>query len=155
MVVTDLEGVYQKGYHLKEELVRISEDLEDRPGGESLFDPEQFKYIDMFGFHVDQTGTFFFTVPALFSAFSYVPDLGELAVFGAAGSGPGKFGVVAGITTDGKGNIYVSDRLRSVVMIFNSNLEFQTEFGFRGLNRGNLIVPDDLVVDGRRGYVYA
>jgi hypothetical protein len=47
----------------------------------------------------------------------------------------------------------VSDRLRSVVLVFDRDLMFQTEFGYRGNQPSNLIVPDDLAVDSR-GNVY-
>jgi DNA-binding beta-propeller fold protein YncE len=67
--------------------------------------------------------------------------------FGRSGSGPGKFGVVSGIAADELGNIYVADRLRSVVMIFDQNLIFQAEFGYRGGRQEDMLVPDDLVVD--------
>jgi hypothetical protein len=47
----------------------------------------------------------------------------------------------------------VSDRLRCVVLVFDRNLRFQTEFGYRGAQPSNLIVPDDLAVDSN-GNVY-
>ena len=153
VVVTDSEGVFERGYHLKDALAAMVDELGNEPGGDALSDPEQFKAIDMFGFCADRDGNLFFTVPVLFSAFKYTVD-GKLKSFGRAGSGPGKFGVVAGITTDNRGNIYITDRLRSVVMIFNSNFEFQMEFGYRGVRPGNLIVPDDITVDDEKGFVY-
>ena len=51
------------------------------------------------------------------------------------------------------GYIYVADRLRSVVLVFDHNFVFQTEFGYRGGQPSNLIVPDDLAIDAR-GNVY-
>jgi len=51
------------------------------------------------------------------------------------------------------GYIYVSDRLRNVVLVFDRDLMFQTEFGYRGDQPSNLIVPDDLAVDSS-GNVY-
>ena len=77
-----------------------------------------------------------------------------MLMFGSPGSAPGKFGVVAGITTDKFGNVFVSDRLRSVVMIFDSKFNFQTEFGYRGTQPDSLIVPDDIVVDDEKGLLY-
>ena len=56
----------------------------------------------------------------LFSAFRLSPG-GEVAQFGRPGSGPGKFGVVAGIAADEAGYIYVADRLRSVVLVFDAS----------------------------------
>jgi DNA-binding beta-propeller fold protein YncE len=34
-----------------------------------------------------------------------------------------------------------------VVLVFDKNLEFQTEFGGRGGQPGNLIVPNDMDID--------
>ncbi len=100
----------------------------------------------------DDQGNMFFTVPVQFSAFRLSPR-GELTAFRKSGSAKGKFGVVAGIATDDMGYIYVSDRLRSVVLVFDRDLRFQTEFGYRGNQPSNLIVPDDLAVDSS-GNVY-
>lgn len=73
---------------------------------------------------------------------------GTLEIFGLAGSGPGKFGVVAGIAPENDGDfIYVADRLRSTVLVFDKALNFVSEFGFRGYGPGSLIVPDDIVLD--------
>ena len=110
---------------------------------------KQLEDIDLNGFTVDSQGNMFFTVPVLFTAFRLSAD-GELTGFGRAGSGRGKFGVVAGIATDEMGYIYVSDRLRCVVLVFDPNLQFQTEFGYRGDQPSNLIVPDDLAIDRER-----
>ncbi len=153
VVVTDTNGVFENGYHLKDALMEMADEFEGRPGEETINDPEQFKFVDMFGFCVDQEHNIYFTIPALFSAFKLNVD-GDLQMFGAAGSGPGKFGVVAGITTDQYGNIYVTDRLRSVVMIFDPAFNFLKEFGYRGFRPGSLIVPDDVVVDDRKGLIY-
>lgn len=118
-------------------------------------DPERKRTqeIDLGGFSVDDQGVMYFTVPVLFAAFRMTGD-GELESFGRAGSGPGKFGVVAGIASDGNGNIYVADRLRSVVMIFDRNFGFHGEFGYRGEQPDNLIVPDEVAVDETEGVVY-
>ena len=83
--------------------------------------------VDMFGFWVDPEGNIFFTVPVLFTVFKLQAD-GVMKMFGTAGGAKGKFGVVAGVTTDRQGNIYVTDRLRSVVAIYDSSFNFLTEF---------------------------
>ena len=110
------------------------------------------EYVELNGFTVDGQGNMFFTVPVLFSAFRLSPE-GELREFGRSGSGPGKFGVVAGIAVDELGYIYVADRLRSVVLVFDPSFGFQTEFGYRGDRPSSLMVPDDLAID-RKGNVY-
>ena len=106
----------------------------------------------MGGFGVDGRGNFLFTTPMVFAAHVLSPD-GALRSFGTPGSSRGKFGVVSGITADDGGFIYIADKLRCVVLIFDRDLQFVTEFGFRGDRPGNLIVPNGLVVD-TEGRVY-
>lgn len=107
---------------------------------------KKLEYTDISGFTVDARGNLFFTVGTLFTAFVVSPD-GETREFGRPGSGPGKFGIASGIAVDDAGYIYVTDKLRSVVLVFDPNLEFQTEFGYRGDRPSSLIVPDDLAID--------
>ena len=89
-----------------------------------------------------------FTIPVLFSAYRLYPDK-KMASFGRPGSAPGKFNLVRGIALDSRGNYLVVDRLKSTVMIFDGNFNYVTQFGYRGLRKGNLIAPDDVAVDGR------
>lgn len=110
------------------------------------------KNISMNGFNVDKAGNFYCTLPTLATVYRLTPQ-GTFEGFGLAGGAKGKFGVIAGIATDNHGNIYVSDKLRCVVMVFDGDFNFLTEFGYRGDRANNLVVPDDLVIDGR-GYVY-
>ena len=152
VVVTDAEGYFQKGYHLAPEVMKIKEEQLKAEGEENSKDTGISDEI--FGFCADRDGNFFFTVPTLFVAFKYNTADGDVQIFGESGSAPGKFGVISGITTDRKGNIYIADRLRSVVMIFDSELNFQNEFGYRGLRPGSMIVPDDVVVDDVNGLIY-
>lgn len=72
---------------------------------------------------------------------------------GHAGSAPGGFGVVAGIVGDENGNVIVADKGRGVVMVFDANLEFVTEFGSGGDGRGSLVRPTDLTL-GPAGKIY-
>jgi streptogramin lyase len=60
---------------------------------------------------------------------------------------------VAGIASDSRGNLFVADKLKSAIMVFDKEFNFLTEFGYRGLKPGNLIVPDDVAID-RRDRVY-
>jgi DNA-binding beta-propeller fold protein YncE len=154
VVRVDEEGSYQKGYDLNVAM-RPFLDREKRKQKEIQEDDwakRQLEDINLNGFTVDDHGNMFFTVPVLFSAFRLSPG-GEVAQFGRPGSGPGKFGVVAGIATDEMGYIYVADRLRSVVLVFDPGFDFQTEFGYRGDRPSSLMVPDDLAID-REGNVY-
>jgi len=133
VVVTDRKGVFLKGYNLAD-ILEIPE--KDRPDTE------------IFGFSLDRAGNMLFTVPVLFKAFVVSPDGKVAGSFGKAGSAPGLFGIVSGIVADDQGNYLVVERLRSVVMIFDKEFRFQSEFGYRGLAPGRLIGPRELEVDG-------
>jgi len=132
VAVLDRDGAFQRGYDLAS-LIQVKE--KDRQDNE------------IFGFSLDGEGNMLFTVPTQFLAYRLTPE-GKIDSFGRRGSGPGKFGVVAGIVADGKGNFLVADTLRCVVMIFNKEFQFQSEFGFRGLAPGKLIGPKELESDG-------
>jgi hypothetical protein len=137
VVVTDINGDFKDGYDLGSIL-----ELNEQERADS----------GMVGFSVDKEGNIFFTIPVFFKAYKLSPDR-KLSVFGRKGSGPGRFGVISGVVTDDRGYIYVADRLRCVVMIFDKEFRFQTEFGYRGLRPGRLIAPNELETDGK-GSVY-
>jgi len=137
IVVTNTNGVFEKGYDLAP-LLGVSDKKRD--------------VNDISGFNVDREGNMLFTIPVLSSAFRLSPE-GRIENFGQSGSGPGKFGIASGIAADDRGYIYISDKLRCVVMVFNNNLEFKAEFGYRGYQPGNLIVPDDIGIDNN-GRIY-
>lgn len=104
------------------------------------------------GFSVDYAGNVLFTVQPLFAAFIVAPD-GAVRSFGVKGSAPGKFNVVGPIAADERGNLYVADALRAVVIVFDRELRFVREFGFRGKAPGNLAVPVDLAVGNGKVFV--
>lgn len=131
LVVTDTAGRFVKGYDIAR-LIGISK--------------KQRSDTEIGGFNVDPHGDVFFTVPVLFSAFRLSPD-GEIRRFGTPGSAPGRFGVVGGIAADAQGYCYVADRLKSVVLVFDRDFKFQTEFGYRGRQPHNLISPGDIELD--------
>jgi hypothetical protein len=95
------------------------------------------------GFSVDRNGNLLFTVPASFKAYVVSAD-GKVRVFGTPGSRPGKFNVVGPIIADENGIVYVGDLLRSVVMLFDPDLNFLKELGGRGWHEGSLVVPSFL-----------
>lgn len=138
IVVVQADGTFRAGHDLATVFERLADEQ----------DPEKKKSLvhEITGFGVGADGSIYVTAATLFSAFRINPD-GSLDSFGASGSGPGKFGVVAGICTDSRGNIFIADRLRSVVMVFSPQLVFQGEFGYRGDRPEDLIVPDELAVD--------
>jgi hypothetical protein len=105
------------------------------------------------GFTLDSKGNILFTIPALGRGY-ICTDEGVITEFGKRGSGPGKFGVPSGIASDKDGNLYVTDKLRGVVIVFDKNLNYIKEFGYRGLRPGNLIVPNEITIDRKTIRVY-
>jgi hypothetical protein len=138
VVVTDTNGVFQSKYDLPS-LVKFKEEKMEGSTG-------------IFGLTVDNDGRILFTIPSDFSVYIVSPD-GTWTSFGQRGSAPGKFNVVSGIAEDDRGNIYVTDKLKCAVIVFDRNHTFKTEFGYRGSESDNLIVPNDLAVD-KSGNVY-
>lgn len=138
VVVTDGSGVFQEGY----DIAPLLTEFEDKSGTE----------YDIGSIAVDSDGNLFFAVPTLFKVFRLSPG-GQLASFGSAGNLPGRFNLVAGITIDGRGNIYVTDILRCTVSVFDKEFNFQAQFSQRGLAPGELIAPSELVID-KTGKLY-
>jgi hypothetical protein len=132
IAVADKNGRVQKTYDL---IPLLEQKEKDRPD------------LEMGGFSVDREGNMLFTIPVLFSATVLSPE-GKVVNFGQPGSIPGKFGVVSDIITDNRGNYLVSDKLKSVVGVYDKNFQFLMEFGGRGNGPGNLITPEALAVDG-------
>ena len=137
VAVTDFNGTFESGY-----------DLAAIIG----YDAKMRRDSGMAGFDVDRNGELLFTVPVNFTAFVVSPDK-KVRSFGTRGSSPGKFNIVSGIATDDRGNIYIADTLRCVVMIFDKDFNFVTEFGYRGFEPGNLINPAELTVNSDKVFV--
>ena len=138
IVVTDTEGNFRSGYD-PYTLLGIKE--KDKVNTE------------LGGFAVDYEGNMLFTIPVLFSAYRLSPE-GNLIGFGGRGGTPGKFNIVAEIAADDKGFYYLTDRLKSAVIVYDKNFQFIEEFGYRGSRPENLISPSDLAIDsGGRLYV--
>ncbi len=137
LAVTDLNGNFITGYDIAA-LINIDE--KKRTSNE------------IGGFSVDRDGNMLFTVPVLFRALKLTPDR-KVFGFGRPGSAPGRFGVVGGIVADDRGYFYVADRLKSVVLVFDKDFKFETEFGYRGIKPQNLISPRYLGLD-KNGRLY-
>jgi hypothetical protein len=133
VIITDEKGAFRERLEFLSLL-----DVEDR----------QKAGVETIGFTVDGQGNIFFTMPVLFKVFKFTPDR-TLTSFGRPGSVPGRFGILAGIATDSRGNLLVLDKLKSAVQVFDKDFNFVTAFGFRGERPGNLIVPDSLAIDRR------
>lgn len=156
VAIVDQAGRFQRAYDLgsmvRGDLTKASQGNGSKGEAGPAKIRKQLQDVDLGGFSVDASGTMYFTVPLMFTACRLTVD-GVFESFGIAGGGPGKFGVVAGIVADQSGQIYVADRLRCVVLVFDPALNFQSEFGYRGQEASNLQVPDDLEIDGR-GFLY-
>lgn len=139
VIVTDEQGKFIRGVDLAKELGMSEKEREETGLG---------------GFALDHAGNFLLTIPAL-ARVNIISADGKTRLFGKRGSAPGRFGVVMGIAVDRDGNLLVVDKLRSVVMVFEPvNFNLVKEFGSRGFRPGNLIGPDDILVDGQnRAYV--
>jgi len=131
LAVTDANGLFQNGYDLGS-LAGIKE--KERDG------------TDIGGFSVDSAGNILFTIPIKFAAFILFPD-GEIMSFGKPGGAPGKFNNVGGIVADDQGYYYVADKLKSAILVFDKDLQFQLEFGYRGFSPESLNGPKDLALD--------
>ena len=132
VLVTDKNGLFENGYDLA-----------------SIIGLDEKKRADtgIVGFSIDREGNMFFTIPPLFKAYKLSPDR-ALKTFGQRGSAPGKFNIVAGIASDDKGYVYVTDTLKCAVMVFDKDFNFMSQFGYRGYDQGGLIAPRELAVDG-------
>jgi hypothetical protein len=140
VVATDLSGAFVKGYDLSPPLTR-------------LLPAKELADAELGGVDIDQEGNILFTLPNKGLSYRLAAD-GTLASFGRRGSGPGRYGVPWAVAVDRMGNIFVCDKLRCVVLVFDKTLKYVYEFGFRGLGPGNLIVPIAIEIgDNDRAYV--
>lgn len=137
VVVTDDQGRFER-----------SIDLFDAVGGNS----KKKNDYEMLGFSVDREGNILFTLPVQFKAYKLSPD-GNVESFGQPGGAAGKFNVAAGIVRDGNGRYFVSDKLKSSVLVFDRDFTFLTQIGSRGYGPGGLIVPMDMAIMDNQLYV--
>lgn len=103
------------------------------------------------GFDVAADGTVVFAIPVQFRVHAIDPD-GGVRSFGKTGSAAGNFGVLGDVALDGAGNLFVSDRLRSVVIVFTREFRFLREFG-QTTGRDWLARPGALALDPS-GWLY-
>lgn len=159
MVVVDLDGQVLDRFDFRDMITtQIRADqasAELRPSQQKKIEEDlhALQGASLTGFSVGADDSVYFTVATIFSAYRLSVS-GRLEGFGIPGGAPGKFGVVAGIVANRSGDIFVADRLRCVVLRFDRNFDFINEFGYRGDDPQNLIVPDDIALDERQGRVY-
>jgi DNA-binding beta-propeller fold protein YncE len=140
VLVTDEEGLFEQGIDLFD-VLGFTKNAKKKKGD-----------IDMSGFSVDREGDILFTVPVEFCAYKLSPG-GNISSFCQRGGGPGRFNIASGIASDDNGYIYVSDKLKSAVLIFDKDFSFLHQIGHRGIGPGGLIVPMDMAVLGDKLYV--
>ncbi|HET9299424.1 MAG TPA: hypothetical protein VFO11_05725 [Candidatus Polarisedimenticolaceae bacterium] len=125
--------------------------------GKTLGIPEDARAdCEISGAGMDGNGNLALTIAVLFRAFLVSPDGKMLASWGKSGSAVGAFGNIGGIGVDAEGRVYVVDRIRKVVMIFDADAThtFVREFGGDPRELGMLVMPSDVVIDGKgRAYV--
>jgi hypothetical protein len=132
IVVTDQEGNFAKGYDLFQLL-----ELPEKDRGD----------IELMDLTVHSDGSMLFTIPILFRAYRLYPD-GKILSFGKPGGAPGRFNIVSSMVIDSAGNYLIVDKLKYTVMVFDDKHNYVTQFGFKGRKPGNLIAPDQIVIDG-------
>jgi hypothetical protein len=130
IVVTDPQGAFVDGYDVGAILKK-----EEKPGDTN----------EISGFNVDKDGNMLLTVPTMFTAYRLSRDH-KAESFGSPGNIDGKFNIVGGIASDDRGFIYVADLLKSVVMVYDSQFNFQMQFGHRGEEHGSLYTPQQIEV---------
>jgi hypothetical protein len=153
IVVVDEEGSYQRTYDimavLRKDPDMVSSGSRKARKGFRREGPSDAEVDwEMGDVSLDQAGNLLFTIPAVGGAYILTPEL-QLLRISRRGSGPGKFGIPAGIVADGKGNYLVSDVLKCVVMVFNRDLGFIDEFGGRNGGQAALIAPRSLAMDSK------
>lgn len=141
VVVTDVMGGYRQAYNLRNIVAGAIAD-----------DPDRKPPAAMDGFNVDRKGNILFTMSTMFQGGVFSPN-GKVRLFGSRGSTPGKFNIIGGIDSDDEGNVYVTDRLRSVVTVWDKDLRHLADFGYRGGNRWNLLTPYEIGVGNGRVFV--
>lgn len=75
--------------------------------------------------------------------------------WGSPGQENGKFSdSIPGIAVDKMDNVYLIDRLQSVIQKFEGNGTFVTKWGSKGTTDGAMQKPEDLAISSMTGDVY-
>jgi DNA-binding beta-propeller fold protein YncE len=155
VIVADISGAFQKAYDIASIAQKAIEKEYATNQVQMNREQEREKQnAGMTGFTVDAQGNILFTNSAYGRAYQVSAE-GGIRSFGQRGTGPGKFGVPGGVITDASGKyLLIADTLRCVVLVFDRDFKFITEFGVRGYRPANLIGPMDVAVDSKnRVYV--
>lgn len=93
----------------------------------------------------------------------YVSDYaaGSVLVLGAdgqvlyrLGKGQGEFGMPGGIAVSSNGLVYVTDSLKNVVKVYNTDGSFRSSFGGYGTNSGQMKFPTGICSDDLNNEIY-
>jgi DNA-binding beta-propeller fold protein YncE len=155
VIETDISGVFRKAYDISPVIQQdIDKEFADNEKQKEKESEKEKQDRGMTGFSVDSEGNIMFTNSALARVYVLASD-GIIRSFGQRGSAPGKFGVPGDVVADATGKyLLVADTLRCVVLVFDKNFQFITEFGIRGYKPSNLLGPMYMAVDSRnRVYV--
>ena len=147
VVLADAQGVFKRGIDLFP-LMDIKPEKSPRRREEKSSASLEVNRADysIAGLTVDHEGNLLFANPINAKAYIITPDL-KVDSFGKRGSAPGRLSIPRGVARDTAGHYLVSDILRSVVIIFNKDFDFITEFGGRGSRPGSLLGPTEIVLD--------
>jgi len=134
VTVMNKDGSFVRGY----DLARILE-FSDKVGS-----------MELNGFSVDAEGNLLATAATVFRGWVISPEGKLLLEFGKSGSVPGTFGNCSGIARDADRRLWVADKNRAVVVVFDS----RGKFLFEADGDGRLGGAADVVLDGAgRAYV--
>ena len=124
-VRVDRHGAFVRGWDLAEMLEIPREDVAN---------------LGLSGLAVDAEGNLLATIGARGLAVVLFPD-GSVTRFGKSGSAVGGFGNIGGIARDRLGRIYVADKIRGVILVFDDGFRFLAEFGPERTPYGTLGTP--------------
>jgi hypothetical protein len=150
VVVTDTSGNFLRSHDLAALLAPFA--TIDRRRAAATKVQQAPREVELRGFGVGPDESLLFTEPTGFRAFVISPG-GQVRTFGQRGGAPGMFNVAVAIDADPVGNIYVVDILKSAVIVFDRDLNFQREFGYRGGSPGNLVSPTQVAAGGGQAFV--
>ncbi len=151
VVVTSVAGEYVAGHDLRS-LGEPEKDSDEARRAEAAPEDSARELAMLSGFGVDRDGNLLVTVAPVFKAFVISPD-GQIRRFGKPGGAPGKFGIVGGIASDDAGRIYVADKLKGAVMVYDRSFRFLGEYGYSGPRSQRLVGPDAVAVGNGKVYV--
>ena len=136
-VRVDRDGTFVRGWDLAEILGILREDVGS---------------LELNGFGVDADGNLLVTVGTRGLAVVLFSD-GTVVRFGKSGSAVGGFGNIGAIARDRLGRIYVADKIRGVILVFDGEFRVLAEFGPERTPFGSIGTPAGVWTSGS-GRIY-